>query len=346
MKPCHYFLSPLFVCLLILPTRWANAEDHTLNIICSAAPATCNALRDSFVSIYDIPTNIVRMSSGEALDFIEKDSRSNNPTDISFDVWWGGTGDTHLKAVKNGLMHKFVSSNKTLLGWSTYLSDISDGNTVGVYAGMLGIVANKKVLTAQNLDLPNCWSDLGDPKYRGQLIIADPNTSGTAYTFLSTIFQIYDPFQRIQVLAEIKENILKTPKSGSDALLPVANDDAALSVAFIHDVPLLEYQNPSLAIIIPCEGTGYEIGAASILKSTEHLKEAKMFIEYTLLASTQNVLTNKIALQMYSNANTLSSPVYNNLKDLNVINYNFNIYSRETVRNDVLSTWNNLGNVD
>ena len=80
-------------------------------------------------------------------------------------------------------------------------------------------------------------------------------------------------------MAEIKENILKTTTSGYAALLPVANGEAALSVAFIHDALSLANKDSPLTIIIPCEGTGYEIGAASILKNTQHLKQAQQFIE-------------------------------------------------------------------
>ncbi len=334
MKP-YYFL-----CLAIFFDNSAYANNDALNIICSAKPKTCQWLQSSFVDKYNIPTNIVRMSSGEALKLIESPNNSNHK--IQYDLWWGGTGDTHLKAIENGHMHQYSPKNEQLLGWSTYINDLSDNHTVGIYAGMLGIIANESLLTAQNIDLPVCWSDLGDPKYRGQIIIADPATSGTAYTFLSTIFQVYDPFQRLQVLAEIKENILKTTTSGYGGLLPVAKGEAALSVAFIHDVRPLSTNGSPLTIIIPCEGTGYEIGTASILKNAQHLEEAKQFIEYTLLAQTQNELTRYISLQMFSNVNADTSPVYKNLGDLNVINYNFRIYSNERVRTKVLSTWKNL----
>jgi len=334
MKLRYYWLY-----LLIFFNTAAYAEIHPLQVICSAKPKTCQWLQTSFVEKYNIPTNIVRMSSGEALSVIEQNSTN---TDFIYDVWWGGTGDTHLKAIGNGFMHKFSPSIKNLLGWSTYLSDLSNGHSVGVYAGILGIIANKKVLAAQNIDLPSCWSDLGDPKYRGQIIIANPATSGTAYTFLSTIFQIYDPFQRLQILAEIKENILKTTTSGYGALLPVANGEAALSVAFIHDVQSLANAGSPLTIIIPCEGTGYEIGAASILKNTQHLSQAQQFIEYTLLAETQNKLTQDISLQIFSNVDAVMSPVYKNQGALNVINYNFRIYSSERMRNKILDTWEEL----
>ncbi|NRA20503.1 MAG: extracellular solute-binding protein [Oceanospirillaceae bacterium] len=336
MKLSYYGLFFLY-----LSNTTVYADQQSLQVICSAKPKTCQWLQDSFIEKYNIPTNIVRMSSGEALSIIEQNSA--NP-DVIYDVWWGGTGDTHLKAIGNGFMHKFSPKNNNLLGWSTYLSDLSDGHTVGIYAGMLGIIANEKVLAAQNIDLPSCWSDLGDPKYRGQIIIANPATSGTAYTFLSTIFQIYDPFQRLQILAEIKENILKTTTSGYAALLPVANGEAALSVAFIHDALSLANKDSPLTIIIPCEGTGYEIGAASILKNTQHLKQAQQFIEYTLLAETQNKLTREISLQIFSNVDAVMSPVYKNQDNLNVINYNFRIYSSERMRKKILDTWDELSN--
>jgi len=323
---------------LLFLSVFAGAEEDSLNVVCSAKPQTCEWIKDRFVEEHGIATTVTRMSSGAVLKKIEEESNSG------FDVWWGGTGDTHLKAVTNDRLLKFTpTAMQELMGWSTHIWELSDKHTIGVYSGTLGIIANEDVLSTQNLDLPSCWSDLGDPKYRGQIIIGHPRSSGTAYTFLSTIFQIYDQNQRNQVLAEIKENIKETTSSGHGALTPVARGEAGLSIAFVHDVKPLVDEGYPLKIISPCEGTGYEIGAASILKTTNRAEDAQRFIEYTQQPAIQNELTTRISLQMFSNVRTERSAVYIDDRFLNVINYDFYIYSRPDVRADVLSTWDRLG---
>lgn len=61
-----------------------------------------------------------------------------------------------------------------------------------VYVGILGFGVNTQRLKEKNLPVPQCWKDLTKPEYKGEIQIADPQSSGTAYTALATFAQLWE----------------------------------------------------------------------------------------------------------------------------------------------------------
>ena len=56
--------------------------------------------------------------------------------------------------------------------------------------GALGFGYNTELLAKKGLPEPKCWADLLDPRFKDEVQVADPNSSGTAYTLLATMVQI------------------------------------------------------------------------------------------------------------------------------------------------------------
>ena len=71
--------------------------------------------------------------------------------------------------------------------------------TVGVYSGALGFGYNKDLLAKNNLPEPKCWADLIKPEFKGHIQIANPNSSGTAYTMLATMVQLMGEDEGLRV---------------------------------------------------------------------------------------------------------------------------------------------------
>src|SRR5690606_16021125 len=107
--------------------------------------------------------SITRKSTGDILNQIRAEKEA--PT---IDVWWGGTGDTHLQAGSEDLLEPYQPDHQSdMLPWAQNFFVMSGGYSAGIYAGALGFAYNVDLLRKLKLPAPTCWKDLADAAYRG-----------------------------------------------------------------------------------------------------------------------------------------------------------------------------------
>lgn len=95
-----------------------------------------------FRSADGVEISMVRKSTGEILDQIRAERA--HPT---VDVWWGGTGDTHLQAGSEGLLEEYQPAHQQdLLPWAQNFNAMSGSKSAGIYAGALGFAYNSELL--------------------------------------------------------------------------------------------------------------------------------------------------------------------------------------------------------
>jgi iron(III) transport system substrate-binding protein len=157
-----------------------------LVLYCAVQEEWCRAMSTAFEKETGIKVAMTRKSSGEF--YAQLKAESANPRG---DVWWGGTGDPHQQAAEEGLTQENTSPNfPQLHDWSLRQHKDTGGRTIGIYTGALGFGYNEKLLKAKGLPEPKCWADLINPKFKDEVQVADPNSSGTSYTMLATIVQL------------------------------------------------------------------------------------------------------------------------------------------------------------
>src|SRR5690606_34362468 len=249
----------------------AQAEGN-LNLICSADVVICEQMQGDFQKKTGISVNMVRLSSGETYAKIRAEAR--NP---KTDIWWAGTGDPHLQAASEGLTQEYKSPLlDQLQDWAVKQAESAEFRTVGVYAGALGWGYNTELLASKNLKEPKCWADLLDPSFKGEIQIANPNSSGTAYTALATLVQIMGEDKAYEYLKKLNENVSQYTKSGSAPVKSAARGETGIGIVFMHDAVSMTAEGFPVKSVAPCEGTGYEIGKPSAVidtRSEEHTSE-------------------------------------------------------------------------
>jgi iron(III) transport system substrate-binding protein len=157
-----------------------------LVLYCAVQEEWCRAMSTNFERETGIKVAMTRKSSGEI--YAQLKAESTNPRG---DVWWGGTGDPHLQAAEEGLTQDYESpANKDLHPWAISQWNAAKKRSVGIYAGALGFGYNTQQIKQKGLAEPKCWADLLNAKFKDEVQVADPNSSGTAYTLLATIIQL------------------------------------------------------------------------------------------------------------------------------------------------------------
>ncbi len=315
-------------------TLSALAADK-LTLYCSPQIEWCNLMVEAFEKETGIKVAMTRKSSGETFAQIKAEAR--NPKG---DVWWGGTGDPHLQAAEEGLTQPYVSPMfDQLHDWAQRQAKAAGDKTVGIYAGGLGIGYNAELLKSKGLPAPTCWDDLTKPVYKGEVQMANPNSSGTAYTTLATIVQIFGEDKGFDFMKGLHKNINQYTKSGSAPIKAAARGETTLAITFMHDMVTQVVKGFPIEIVAPCEGTGYEIGSMSIIKGARNLDSAKKFYDFALRKEIQMRAKEAKAYQVMSNQAAVPPPEAPNLDQIKLIDYDFKKYGSSAERRRLLKKW-------
>lgn len=131
--------------------------------------------------------------------------------------------------------------------------------------------------------------------------MADPNTSGTAYTMLATIVQLQGEEPAFDDLRALHRNINQNTRSGAAPARAVATGETLVGITFLHDAVTQKVAGAPVQIVAPCKGTGYEIGSMSIIKGARNRDHAKRFSHWALTAEAQAIGATAKAYQIPSN---------------------------------------------
>lgn len=326
--------SVIGAALLATTVLAGQASANDLNVICSNEQDWCDLMAGNFESATGINVSMVRKSTGETLAQVR--AEAGNPT---FDVWWGGTGDPHLIAAAEGLTQASGADTSQLHDWAVNLANISEGRTIGIHLGVLGVAYNREILAEKGVEPPACWRDLTNPDYAGEIQVANPNSSGTAYTELATLVQVFGEDDAFALLKEIGANVNTYTKSGSAPSKAAARGETGISIGFEHDMVKLKLAGFPLEIVSPCEGTGYEVGGVSIIKGAENLDEAKKWVDFVLTADAQSAGPQVGVYNVPSNVNAILPAEAPAVDSIKLIDYDFGTYGSSETRARLLARW-------
>ena len=322
----------------VIASALAVAPVHAqnqLNVICPVQAEWCNSAAVAFEKETGIKVAMTLKGSGES--FAQIAAEKANP---KLDVWFGGTGDPHLQAAEQGLLEEYRSPLiSQLQPWAQKQAEQSKYRTVGMYLGALGIGYNTELLAKKKIAAPACWKDLSKPEFAGEVQMANPNASGTAYTAIATLVQVFGEDEAFKYLKALHKNINQYPRSGVAPIKAAARGETIASVSFIHDVVTEAQAGFPVKGVAPCEGTGYEIGSLSIVKGARNLEQAKKFVDWALTAKAQALGAEAKQFQIPSNVNAPISPLSPKLADIKLINYDFAKYGTSAERKRLLERW-------
>ena len=325
------------VALATFGTTTGAMAQGRLSLYCSAQEDWCQLVARSFEETSGIKVDMTRKSSGET--FAQIKAEESNPRG---DIWWGGTGDPHLQAAEEGLTEEYVSPMRDQLHpWAISQAESAGNRTIGIYSGALGFGYNRDLIAKNNLPEPACWEDLTKPEFKGHIQIANPNSSGTAYTTLATMIQLFGEEGGFDYMKRLHANVNQYTKSGSAPIKAAGQGESTVGIVFLHDAVATAVAGFPVSVVAPCEGTGYEIGSMSIIKGARNLDQAKAFYDWALTAEAQTLALQVNAFQVMSNKGAESSDLAPNMDLIKLIDYDFKKYGSSDERKRLLSKWDN-----
>jgi iron(III) transport system substrate-binding protein len=314
----------------------AAQAQGSVNVYCSVQNEWCQAIVTNFQRDTGIRVNMTQRGSGESLAAIRAEAQ--NPR---ADVWFGGTGDPHLAAAEENLTQAYESPNNAeLQPWALTQWRQSQQRAIGVYAGAIGFGINTELLARKNIAPPACWADLLDARFKGEIQMANPNSSGTAYVVIATLVQLMGEEPAFDYLRRLHPNVNAYTRSGTAPIKAVARGETGVSLSFVHDAVTERNAGFPVAYATPCEGTGYEIGSMSIIRGARNLPQARRFYDWALTAPAQQLgFEASGQLQTPSNRAAPLPPNAPDLSKIRLIDYDFAKFGQAAERRRLIARW-------
>ncbi|OIJ20178.1 iron ABC transporter substrate-binding protein [Anaerobacillus alkalidiazotrophicus] len=312
-------MKKLLMILMMIPTfliliSCGQKEKGTLTVYVGLYEDHAIRAIEAFEKETGIKVSHVRMSNGEILAKIraEKDAPKAS-------VWFGGPSDTFVQAKMEGLLQPYFSANEHFIP-EIYKDE--EGYWTGIYVGSIALVSNRAWLQEVGLHAPNSWQDLLKPQYKGMVSMADPRSSGTAYTVLATLVQLMGEEEAFRYLEQLDQNVRTYTTSGSVPGRSVGMGESGVAIMFAHDaLKFFKEGFRDLIITFPKEGTGYEIGAVGMVNGAPNEEEAKIFIDWSLTKQAQELGKQMGNYQLLTNETAISPEEAFYLTEINTIVY-------------------------
>ena len=157
------------------------------------------------------------------------------------------------------------------------------GRYVAQRLNLLGIVAR----TDKGLDLPKTWTDLTDPKYKGQMVMPDPSFTANQLMAVGTLSRKYGWgfYEKLRanniMIVQGNQQVSDTLKSGERLLAAIGTDSYTWND---------RQAGHKVQTLFPAEG-GFAIPApTTVIKGAPHPSAAKAFAEFMISDAVQGLI--------------------------------------------------------
>ena len=263
VKTVSKWLVLVTAVLLLLPWGAAAAEV----VLYSSNPSELlDLVSKGFQAKTGIKVSVVRMGTGEAMKRIA--AEKNKPL---ADVFWSGDVAVLENAKENFQPYRSPEAKGLPAGYVE-----KEGRWTASNAHVMIIMTNKSQVKGQ--EMPKTWKDLFNPKWKGKVVMANPEKSGSAYAQVYGLYKLYG-WDGLKKLI----NNAKVLDSSSLIYKGVAAGEYPLGITMEYAAHrYIVGGDKNVGIIYPADGAFMAPEAAGIVKNCPNPEEAKKFIDYLL----------------------------------------------------------------
>ena len=159
-----------------------------------------------------------------------------------------------------------------------------DNRDAPVWHGMdayVGVICfNTAEAEGAGIAQPTSWQDLLKPEFKDKLVMPHPASSGTGYLMVGAWLQMMGEEEGWKFMDGLHENIAAYLHSGSAPCVQAARGERVAGVALDMRGVYERAQGAPLEVVVPTEGTGWEMEATAIVKGTDKLELAQKVADW------------------------------------------------------------------
>lgn len=268
----------LFVILGVVLSINIYRNNHSINIYTGLEEEYVEQYIKEFSKDYpDIKVNIIRDSTGVVSSklMVEKD----NPR---ADVVWGINSSNIVFLDNYGLFAPYLPKNLSEFDKRFYDTKNPTPHWMGISLATVAFTVNIKELEKRNLPIPESFEDLSKPEYKDEIIMPNPVSSGTGYSCISALMQIYGEENAWKYLDKLNKNISQYSHSGSAPTKQTAQGEYLIGIGMDFLSMQMEKSNPQIKTVFPKEGSGWDVEISALVNKKYIKDEAKIFYDWSL----------------------------------------------------------------
>jgi len=266
----------LAVAALAATTLSAASAETKLTVYTALEPEQLAPYKKAFEADNpDIQIQWVRDSTGvvTAKLLAEKDN-------ARADIVWGLAASSLMVLDQRGMLEPYAPK-----GLENIKPEFRDAKSVPTWVGMDAWMAalcfNTTEAAKRNLPKPESWNDLGNPVYKGQLVMPNPASSGTGFLAVSGWLQMMGEKAGWDYMDKIHGNIAAYTHSGSKPCKMAAAGEYAIGLSIEYTGAQQKTKGAPIEVILAKEGTGWDMEATAIVKGTKNLDAAKKLADWS-----------------------------------------------------------------
>lgn len=308
----------------------ADGTGGTLTVYSPHPAETINLVIKEFEDATDIKVELVAAGTGELLTRVS--SEVDNPLG---DVLWGGGAES--LAAFSEYFEPYQATALDVIDPSYY--DNQGHTWTGESPLPMVLMYNTDLVEEANA--PTSWADVLKPEFKGQIAMADPAKSGSAYTILATMLTAYqDQNEGWDFIRDFYENLDgKVLGSSSGVYKGVADGEYAVGLTLEKEAIKYVNSGAPVKLVYPSEGTSAVPDGVAIIKGAKNMDNAKEFVEFVLSKDTQTLMAKELSRR--SIRNDVEAPEgLGPLSDIKLVDYDFDWASNE--KEAILEQWKNI----
>lgn len=135
-------------------------------------------------------------------------------------------------------------------------------------------------------DMPKSWADLLDPRWKGKIVMANPDKSGTAYAQVYGVYKMFGD----EGLAKLVDNATILDSS---SLVYKGTAEGEFPLGITMEYAAFRYVaggNKDVKLIYPSDGVISAPEGAAIIKNCKHPEEAQQLVDYLLSKEVEDMI--------------------------------------------------------
>lgn len=163
-----------------------------------------------------------------------------------------------------------------------FRSDRTPMTWTGMDAFVSAICFNTVVAQQRNLPRPTTWADLLNPAFRGQVVMPNPNSSGTGFLTVAGWMGSMGEARAWDFMTRLHENVQVYTHSGSAPCNNAARGEYGVGISLDMRAVTLKNQGAPIEIIVPTDGVGFDMEGTAIVRGTRNLDAAKKLADWAV----------------------------------------------------------------